>query len=398
MDVHILCLASYEKGADFLRECQRLDCPVVLVTVDKLKDAPWPRANSLEFFWLPDFDDRENVINAVSWLARTRRIARIVPLDEFDLEIAAALREHLRLAGMGETAVRYFRDKLAMRQKAASAGVRVPRFTPVFNDGEIATFTSRVAPPWVLKPRTEAAAIGIRKVTDAQALRTELDDLGDRRSRFLLEEYVPGDVYHVDSIIADRTVVFGAVSRYATPPFDVAHGGGLFRSVTVRRDSPEERALLEANAAVVSATGMVRGVLHTEFIRAQSDGGFVFLETGARVGGAHIVEMVEAATGLNLWREWARLEVTAARREPYTVPPARTDYAGILLSLARQEWPDTSAYTDPEIAYRVTRRHHAGLVVASSDPDRVTQLLDQYVPRFRDDFFATMPAPDRPTA
>ena len=398
MDVHVLCMASYEKGADFLQECQRLGCPVILVTVEKLKDAAWPRTDTLEFFWLPAFDDRDNVINAVSWLARTRRIARIVALDEFDLEIAAALREHLRLPGMGETAVRYFRDKLAMRQKAAIGGVRVPRFSPVFNDAEVDAFTARVPAPWVLKPRTEAAAIGIRKVSDAGVLRTDLDALGDRRSRFLLEEYVAGAVYHVDSIVADRTVTFAAVSRYATPPFDVAHGGGLFCSVTVRRGTAEEGALLDANAAVVNATGMVQGVLHTEFIRAESDGGFVFLETGARVGGAHIVEMVEAATGVNLWREWARLEVSAARRDVYTPPDRRTDYAGILLSLARQEWPDTSAYDDAEIVYRVNRRHHAGLVVASPDADRVARLMDDYMPRFRRDFFASLPAPDRPTA
>jgi biotin carboxylase len=395
--LHILCLASYEKGAEFLRECGRHDVHVILLTVEKLKDAAWPRDAIDEVFLLPDFADRENVLNAVSYLARTRRIARVVALDEFDMETAAALREHLRLPGMGDSQVRYFRDKLAMRQKAAAGGVRVPRFAGVFNNDELRNFLELTPSPWVLKPRTEAAAIGIRKLDRAEAVWAALEELGDRRSRFLIEEYVPGSVFHVDSIVSDTRVSFAATSRYASPPFDVAHGGGLFSSMTVRRGSPEERALLDANDGVIAATGMVRGALHTEFIRA-ADGGFVFLETGARVGGAHLVEMVEAATGVNLWREWARLEVCHALGEPFEPALPRNDYAGILISLARQEWPDLSGYADAEVVWRLAKRHHAGLIVASTDEVRVAALIEQYMPRFRDEFMATLPAPDKATA
>src|SRR5688572_33225325 len=96
--------------------------------------------------------------------------------------------------------------------------------------------------------------------------------------------------------------------------------------------SPEERGLTDLNRGVASALGMVRGVLHTEFIRGAADGRFYFLETAARVGGAFIVEMVEAATGVNLWREWARVEVANARGETYKPPVPRRDYAGLVIS------------------------------------------------------------------
>ena len=48
-------------------------------------------------------------------MARGRRFDRVVALDEFDLEIAALIREHMRLPGMGVTATAFYRDKLAMR-------------------------------------------------------------------------------------------------------------------------------------------------------------------------------------------------------------------------------------------------------------------------------------------
>lgn len=393
----ILCLASYEKGADFLRECRALGCHTVLVTIEKLRDADWPRAAIDEFFHMADFDNRSHVIDAVSYLARSRQFDAIVPLDEFDLELAASLREHLRVPGLGETGVRFFRDKLAMRQRTSEAGVPVPRFTAVFNDEDVASFIEAVPPPWVLKPRTEAAAIGIRKLAELTAVARSLDELGDRRSRFLMEEYVPGPVYHVDGLVAEHRVVFAAAHRYIAPPFDVAHGGGLFGSATLLHGGQEEEDILAAHEAVQTALGLERGVFHTEFILG-SDGQFRFLETAARVGGAHIADLVEASTGVNLWREWARLEVSRLRREAYVPPSPRGDYGGLLISLARQEWPDLSAYDDPEIAWRLDRRHHAGLAVVSGDHGRVAELLAGYVERFRTEFLASLPAPDRPSA
>jgi hypothetical protein len=101
---------------------------------------------------------------------------------------------------------------------------------------------------------------------------------------------------------------------------------------------------------------------------------------------------VEAATGVNLWREWARVEVADAAGLDYMVAPSRADFGGVVVSLARQEWPDTSAYTDPEIAWRLNKRHHVGLIVASADRERIERLLESYVRRFGEDFHASLPA------
>jgi biotin carboxylase len=341
---------------------------------------------------MPDLLRREHVINAVSYLARSESIDRIVPLDEFDLEMASTLREHLRIPGMGETTVRYFRDKLAMRTRARERGVPVPEFVPIINYGRVREYLATVPPPWVLKPRLSASAIGIKKLDRAEQLWPILDELGDRQSFHLLERFIPGNVYHVDSIVSEGEVRFAEAHGYLNPPFEVYHGGGLFATSTLEVGSREERGMTDLNRAVADALGMVRGVLHTEFIQSATDGRFYFLETAARVGGAFIVDMIEAATGINLWREWARLEVANARGEKYAPPSPRREYAGLIISLARQEWPDTSAYADPEIVWRLKKRQHAGLIVASPHRARVQELLTTYMHRFREDFFATLPA------
>jgi biotin carboxylase len=297
---------------------------------------------------------------------------------------------------MGDTTARHFRDKLAMRMKAREHHILVPEFVHALNHARVAEFTERTPAPWVLKPRSEASAVGIKKVETAAGLWPLLEELGDRQSFYLIEQFIPGDIFHVDSVVWEREVVFSAVSKYGQPPMEVAHGGGVFLTRTVSRRTEDAQALEALNRELLAALGLARGVTHTEFIKG-GDGRFYFLETAARVGGANIAETVEAATGINLWREWARVEV-AGERGAYRIPPHREDYAGIVISLARQEWPDTSPYDDPEIVFRLRKRHHVGLLVASPDPERVEALLQAYVRRFLEDFSATLPAAERPTS
>ena len=215
-----------------------------------------------------------------------------------------------------------------------------------------------------------------------------MEQLGDKQSFHLLEQYIPGDIYHVDSIVSERDVAFAIASRYGIPPLDVTHRGGVFTTSTLLRGSADEVALLALNLTVLGAMGIVRGVSHTEFIKSHADGRFYFLETAARVAGANIAELVEAACGVNLWREWARIEI-ARGEQPYELPPYREDYAGLIVSLARQEYPDTSAYNDAEIVWRMNKRAHAGLIVMSPDSSRVENLLNEYSQRFYRDFFAS---------
>jgi biotin carboxylase len=393
----ILCVSTYEKGQEFIRTCKAIGCTVYLLTVEKLRDADWPREAIDEMFFMPEELPLPQLLNAVSYAARTRKIDRIVALDEFDMENVSAIREHLRIPGMGLTTVRYFRDKLAMRARAKEVGVRVPEFVHVLNHDGLREFMNRVPGPWLLKPRSQASGIGMKKIQRSDDLWPWLEKLGDEQSHFLLEQFLPGSVFHADSIVSEKEVVFAEVHAYGVPPLDVSHGGGVFITRTLERDSADAKALQAINRELIEGLGLMRGVTHAEFLKAHADGEFYFIEIAARVGGAYISDVIDHATGVNLWREWAKLEVGAGKR-PYALPSARKDYAGVAVSLARQEQPDTSAYNDPEIVYRVKKYHHAGFIVKSANPSRVRELLDSYARRFVNDFVASQPVPDKPTA
>jgi biotin carboxylase len=396
----VLVIASYDKGHDFLRTCKDLGWRVVLVTSESIKDEhQFPHEAIDEIFYMRDVDkkwDPQETQRAISYLARTRVFDRIVPLDDFDLEIAANLREHLRIPGMGETTTRYFRDKLAMRMRAKTMGLRVPDFVHLLNDEQIRAFTQRVPAPWVIKPRSSAGAIGIKKANDEAELWAALETLADDRGSYLLERYVPGEVFHVDSLVHDGKIVFQRASRYGKPPLDVSHGGDVFTTRLMPAETSDARALVEMNSQVLSAMRLLRGSSHTEFIRGRDDGQVYFLETSARVGGAHIADMIEAATGMNPWREWAKIEL-AGENGSYELPQIRDEYAGLIVSLARQESPDTSGFDDAEVVWRMDKKQHIGLIVRSPSPSRIDELLAKYVDRIRADFHAVAPPQDRPT-
>jgi hypothetical protein len=395
----ILCVTCYFKGSDFMVAAKNLGCRVLLLTAKKLEHEDWPREHIDNILYVPDDRDdwnMENVLAGLSYVARTEYFDKVVALDDYDVEKAAVIREHLRIPGMGKTRAHYFRDKLAMRIEANDAGIAVPAFTGVFNDKKIKEYTQKVPAPWLIKPRSKASALGIKKIHNEDELWQTLDQLGDERSHYLLEKFEPGDIFHVDALTFGSEVVFARVHRYLNPPMEVAHDGRVFRTANVEYDSPDEKALLDMNKAVLKAFGLKQGASHTEFIKSHKDGKYYFLETSARVGGANIVELVEASSGINLWAEWAKIE-NVRKGEQYKLPKIKNEYSGILISLAKQEYPNTDAYNDKEVWWRMHKKWHAGLIIKSKNKAKIDELLELYGKRFYTDFFTSQPLPANAT-
>ena len=393
----ILCVSSYFKGNAFLERAHAEGAHVILLTVESMLQEPWARSAIDEVFALPSFADRKHVIHSVAYLARTRRIDRLVALDDYDVEITALLREHLRVPGMGETTARYFRDKLAMRARARDRGVRVPDFVGILNHDEVRKFLAEVPAPWLIKPRSEASAVGIKKCHTADEVWQHVEKLGDEQSFHLLERMIPGPLFHVDALVSERKVVFQEVGAYHKPLLEVAHGGGIYATRTMDRDAKEWGVLTRLNEELLGHFGLVRGASHSEFILGAHDGQAYFIETSARVGGANIAEMTEAATGVNLWSEWAKIEVEG-EGYAYKVPYRRAEYGGVVISLASEETPDTSSFSDPEIVERLDKKHHIGFVLRSKSPKRVQELLERYIERIAREHHASMPVPDKATS
>lgn len=386
----ILCLADAEKGQAFLRAIKERGFRVILLTRDGLKNADWPRECIDELHTIHELNRSQELTDFVLWLARDRQIDAVVGLDEFDMTRAAALRELLRLPGMPLSRTLHWRDKLSQRQLCQEAGIPVPPFVSFYTRSAVKHFLETVPGPWLVKPRLLAGSLGIRKYETWQEVGGAFERLGGESVDYVLEQFIPGPLYHVDGIVDGGKVLWAQAHKYGRPLLEVAQNGGVFTSCTVQRGSATEKALLDVHARMVNALGLDRGVTHAEFIE-DAQGRFVFVETACRVGGAHLSDLIEKTSGVNLWREWARLTALAPD-ERYTLPPVRAEHGGLLLCLARQKQPDYSGYADPEVRMRIEHDHHAGLVVATGTAARAEEMIAGYVKRFESEFLAVLPA------
>lgn len=398
----IVCISCYYKGYDFMDEMKRLGNKVILVTSENLKEKNWPWHAIDEVFYMPELKpsvwNLDHLIQGFSYLMQTRKVHAVIALDDYDVEKAALIRETFRIPGMGQTTHRYFRDKLAMRQKAKDSGIHVPEFTAVFNNDEVNTFIDKVPAPWVLKPRSEASASGIKKLNSREDLWEALNNLGEERHLFLLESFKPGDVYHVDSLTFNKEIVFTSASKYLAPPMQVSHEGGVFRTKTLGRYSDEFQALENTNAKVLSNFGLMNGATHTEFIRSKENGKYYFLETSSRVGGAHIPDLVEASSNINIWREWAKIEDALLKGKDYQVPTPTGYYSGLIIALIKDEKADYSKFESPETLKFLPIDHHIGIVYKSSDSDIIQEKLDHAAEKIHAEMLNILPPKNKPTS
>ena len=388
-----LCISNYFKGADFLINLKKLGNKVYLVTSEKLRDKPWPHQYIDEIFYMEGQDvdwNLEHLLLGVGNFMKSTKIDAIVALDDYDVEKATYLRENLRIDGMGQTTGRYFRDKLAMRMRAKSCGISIPAFCSLFNDHDINSFVDVIPAPWVLKPRSEASATGIIKVNDKESLWIHINEMGNNRFKYLLEQFKPGDVYHCDSLISDSKVIFSLTSKYLATPMEISQGGGVFRSANIPYDSEDDKAIKKINQQVLKGFGLKHGAAHTEFIKCKEDGQIYFLETSSRVGGAHLAEMVAEASNINLWKEWAAIENALVKETKYALPKVKKAYAGIVLTLSKFQHPDLSSFSDSEVCFRVPLEYHAGMIVKSKKQVRILELLEDYGNRLATDFTAVV--------
>lgn len=284
----VLCVATQPRGHAFISELLDRGCSVTVFTLEELREAGWPPGAEVET--MPGGMSPQQIQNAVTYLTRSRNFVRVFALAGADAAIAAALREHMRVAGMGATSTRYFTDIVAMRAKAAHAGLRVPAFTLVLNYDVLRGFLQEVPAPWRLRPRMIGGTGSVRIFEDAEAVWRELDELGDAQSDYFLEQAIDGDILMADGLVAEGQMRLNSV------------------------EDPIEPAALSTikglHGKLISALGMARGVTHSRFLLSTGSGSLYFLETAPVPG---------ESAGEDLWREWARLEI-AALRGKNTIP------------------------------------------------------------------------------
>ncbi|HEX6345820.1 hypothetical protein [Umezawaea sp.] len=278
----------------------------------------------------------------------------VVALSEYDLLTAARVREALGVAGPTVDDVLPYRDKVAMKAAVAAHGLRTPRFLGV-SSALAAPGDVPWSGPTVLKPLSGVSSEGVSSHRTAAAALEAVRSAGLAPDAYEVEEFVEGPIIHVDGVVADGAAVAVVVSRYVGTCLDFAKGEPL-GSVQVDADPAVVDWVLRCLAAVDIRTGP----FHLEAI--ESARGLVFLEVGARFGGAGVVDTFELATGVRMPTAQLRLLVDG----PTTPIPTREPrpdgrfgwfvWPGHTLGTSRCLVEGTEEYADHPLVRSLVRR------------------------------------------
>ncbi|OLR91882.1 hypothetical protein [Actinokineospora bangkokensis] len=333
---HVLCVgfhASEAHAVDF-------DDHVVTAVMPKGSAARLPEEVAARFaaiatFDLPDIDDLDNYDRAADTIRESAAelVAEfgapdaIVGLYEHTTLPAARLRDHFGVQGTNARSALLCRDKVAMKEALAEAGVRVPRHLAV-DPGTprdvLAEFAAAVPGRLVLKPRSQGASMGVSVLGGAAELLAE-HDAGRIEEGYEVEEFVDGDIYHSDGVVRDGKLIWYCPSRYATTAFSFQHERVPMVSVTP--DDPGLVArMFDYAQSVATALGLVDSAFHLELFHTPDDE-LVFLEIGNRFGGAGVPVHLREVFGVDMPRE----AVLACLGEPSELPggPTMLDFPGI---------------------------------------------------------------------
>ena len=238
----------------------------------------------------------------VRQLANDIAFTHVVTNNEYDLERAGRLRDHLGLPGQSEASALSFRDKVVMKQ-LASAKVRTPQFAALDSIADLLDFIADHSYPVVVKPRKQGGSRDIVVIGDDDDLiafsrRHWRDDL-------MIEEFVDGDVYHVDAIVAGGYRLVSC-ARYLRSCLGVMSGqnNGSIQLHPRERVAGELESFLDDVLAAFDRPAT--GAYHLEVFRTRS-GELLLCEIASRVGGARIPAITRATYGVDLLTTWLRL-------------------------------------------------------------------------------------------
>ena len=266
------------------------------------------RDNLAAYVQIASFTDEAAIFKEVEAINKRARLDRIECLWEPFMILAAKLREHLDLPGMSVAETIPFRDKEVMKQRLDDAGIRTPRHasvTSVEGCRDAAASIGFPATPIVVKPIAGAGSADTYRVNTEEELDAVLPALR-HVPEVSVEEFIEGEDFTYETICVDGEIQHFSISFYRPRALEArSHEWISPQTVVVRDvDAPEFRAGREMGEAVNRALDFKTGFTHMEWFRTPS-GEAVFGEIAARPPGAHLVDLINYASDVDVFTGWA---------------------------------------------------------------------------------------------
>lgn len=283
---------------------------------------------------VPRLMDEEAATRTLLDALRGQRIDRVETLWEPLVLLAARLREALGAPGLRCEEALLFRDKGLMKARLREAGVSTPAAWRARSAGRVREAAAAMGYPLIVKPISGAGSADTWRIDDADALEDVLPRLR-HVEEVAVEQFISGREFTYDAITIEGEPVFESVTEYFPRPL-IARSEHWVSPAQVTFRDPGARAELRAGLALgrdaLRALGRGTGFSHLEWY-LREDGEVFFGEVGARNGGGHLVDMMNYAHDIDVYREWARAVCHGA----FEATPHRRYHVGMVFKRAHGE-------------------------------------------------------------
>ncbi|WP_124727752.1 ATP-grasp domain-containing protein [Staphylospora marina] len=283
-----------EYDAPYAEWLEELNEEVVLLTSKQLAKDFRGYARVLAF---ENYDFNAAVEFTALLLHEEKPFRVVVATAERDVLRAAYLREYLGLPGQSLESALSFRNKVKMKDILRNAGVRVPDFSPLESVVDLYRFVRNRGYPVVVKPEE---GMGSR---DTEILRND-----GETARWLanglpkgmeVEEFIDGEMYHIDGLVLDGEPVHIWPSKYLNDCLSF-HEGMALGSYLLEPGNPLTNRLRNFVTAVLRILPTPQHTsFHAEVFHTPNDE-LVLCEIACRTGGSRISEEFRQAFGLDL--------------------------------------------------------------------------------------------------
>ncbi|SCF28605.1 Biotin carboxylase [Micromonospora matsumotoense] len=235
---------------------------------------------------------------------RAIRVDQVVAGAESGVILADTLNHLLGLPGNEIATVAARRDKSAMAAAVLAAGLAAPLGRACASVDEAADwYAEAIAGPAVVKPLDSAGSDRVRFCRDVDQVRAACAELlaarnlfGAPNHRILVQEQLVGAEFYVNSVSCGGAHRVAEIWRYTKRPGPA--GAPIYDyEEPVEPGSADAAPVREFAFAVLDALGVRSSAAHTEIMLTAR--GPVLIESGARLGGATLPEVVAKLSGVS---------------------------------------------------------------------------------------------------
>jgi hypothetical protein len=262
--------------------------------------------------YLHDYTQLPGMMNEQASLGRLVDLAKAIGVDRVEtlweplVLLAASVREALGMPGMDRETALGFRDKPIMKARLLPAGVRIPRFGRADTVEGVLAAASEIGYPVVIKPVSGAGTADTWRVDDEAQAMAKLATM-QHVPEVSIEEFIQGQEFTYDVVAIEGTPVFESVTQYHPPPLQGRTLEWISPAQITLRDPyiPALEVGIALGRRVLEVLKMGTGFAHMEWFKTEK-GEAVFSEIACRSGGGKLMDAINYANDIDIYREWAR--------------------------------------------------------------------------------------------